>query len=878
MLTIAWRGIRYYPVRFLMSLVAVVLGISFVSGTFALRTALSDSFHDIVSTQYTADAYVRGPASEGGSSTTSIGSGTERASIPASLAGRIEKIPGVAWAQPALEGTGTLVGADGTAMRTTGAPTLFLNVSNHDVESGGAFSLARGRLPRDASEVVLEGSALQKSGLSVGDTTTVVMGRERPRTVRVVGELHSTSPMLGALIVGVDRATATRLFAPDGKVTSISVKADGSGSELDFTRSLAAGLGGGSTALEDGHGYRSGDVADAGGAKLDVFTRTAMAEETNEQIDQQVGFIGTFVLVFAVLALVIGAFIIANTFALLVRQRQRELAVLRAIGASPGQVFRQVVAQAAIVGVLGSALGIAGGMGLVDLIQSLLARAGMEMSPAPLTAQAVVASFVLGIGVSVLAVAVPARRAARIPPVAAMRDDPPPERSLRLRGILGAALTAAGVALVAFAVRQGDDGRELLAAGAGAALVGLLVVAPLLAPFAARVLGWPAARLVRPLGDMAEGNVARNPRRTASTAGALMIGMTLVAATAVLASSTQASVAAITGQSLTADFVLQGDRTSGQGMPAAAVRAVEDLPEVGSADTTFYGAATVDGESLGIAAVSPGTFADSIAMPTLEGDVAGVDRGEAVVQKTAAEDRDWHVGDTLTVRSATPGADGSTAQVHARIGAIVDDTSWLGVPVTVGQRQFERVVPESGRMSVSLLVSRAPGVSTDELRSALVSAVKPYYVVSVMDKDEFTSQTASQVQSMLATLYALLGLSIAIAVLGIVNTLALSVAERTREIGLLRAVGLGRLQLSTTIGLESVLISLFGALLGVGLGVGLGAALPSVFSSTGLTSLSIPWPELVGMLGLAVAAGLVAAVGPAIRASRIPVLTAIASE
>lgn len=556
--------------------------------------------------------------------------------------------------------------------------------------------------------------------------------------------------------------------------------------------------------------------------------------------------------------------------------------MLRAVGASPAQVFASILVQAAVVGVVGSAFGLFGGLALVEGIKAGLAAMGMELGGSvPVDTPTVVVSIVVGTVVSIIAAAVPARRAALVPPVEAMREEvTTTDSSLVPRSVMGGALLVAGAAAVAVATADPTRAEVgwWLGGGAAGVLIGALLLAPGLVRLVLGVLAWPFVILLRPMGMLARGNVTRQPRRTANTAGALMIGMALVGAASVIASSTQASVGDIVARQTDADLIV----TSATGsVPDGVAEAVADVPGVVDVFAVRYAPATVTGEdgaslgegpgrSLAVSIPAP-AFGTALLVDVVAGDVtAALDGGQAVVNRSFLADAE--VGDRIVVTGVTP--------VTLTVGAVVDGAIPRG-PVTVNQEVLDQIAPSTAQVIDSLFVTAGGDLSEEgltQLQDEVKAAVAPFIVVSVLTSEEFVSQLASQVDQVLAILYALLGLSIVIAVLGIVNTLALSVIERTREIGLLRAVGLGRLQLSVTIMVESVLTAVFGTAFGLVIGVALAATLPTIYADQGLSELAVPWGNLVGMLLVAVVVGVLAAVWPAVRASRLRVLDAISYE
>ncbi|MFI2753972.1 FtsX-like permease family protein [Cellulomonas sp. P22] len=853
---VALRGIRAHLVRFLLSLLAVALGVSFIAGTFSLRTMLSSTFTGIVDASMTADAYVRGADDAARATASGSTVGETRNRLPLSLADDLAKVDGVKEALPDVNGLIVLVGADGTAVQSTQAPSLGLVLYPNDP----SYEVIDGRAPEGPGEVALEMATLESSGLKIGDTTRVVISGEI-REVEITGEVDPGGPMAGATMVFVDPATARAEFAPDGMVETISIFGEEGVSEETLVANLST-------------------VTDAASVPAEAVTGTELREAGRADIEGQLGFISTFLLVFASISLFVGAFIIANTFSMSVRQRMREFALLRAVGASPLQVFASILLQAAVVGIIGSALGVAGGLGLVSGLRVMFESMGMSLgSDIPLDTSTVVISLVVGTVVSVAAAFVPARRAALVPPVEAMRDDvAQTDRSLRVRAISGTVLAGLGAAaVVVAAVRPESDAAEpLLACGAVGVVIGMLLLAPVIARATLGVLAVPFVALVRPVGRLARANVVRNPRRTANTAGALMIGMALVGGASVLAASTQVSLGSMIENEATADFIMEGGTSTA--IPEQALAEVRALPEVEAADPLYFGmflvgepGSTPDADSAtSVLGTDPATFERSLKVEEDEGDlVAALGSGQIALQSEYAESQGWGVGDELTFVG-----DAGTATLT--VGSVFTSHA-LGTSIAMPDDVFDELIPATKRVLANVFVTSAD-VPAAQVREALTTTLSPYIVVSVQDSDEFVASIADQVNQMLTVLYALLGLSIIIAVLGIVNTLALSVIERTREIGLLRAVGLGRLQLSGTVTIESVLTAVFGTVVGLGVGVALAAVVPRVYQDSGLTTLAIPWGSLVAMLVLAVVVGVLAALWPASRAARLPVLDAVSYE
>lgn len=850
---VALRGIRAHLVRFILSILAVSLGVAFVAGTFSLRTMMTSTFSGIVDSSMAGDAYVRGTEPVAGYTTTGT-TGETRNTVPTSLATQIAGVHGVAKAFAEISGPIVLVGKDGTAVQSTQAPSFGMALHPNDT----TVTVVAGRAPSGPNEIGLESATLESSKLTVGDQTKVVVAGVI-RSVRVTGEISKGAPMAGATIVFLDVPSATAAYAADGMVATIAVYANPGVNEADLVENLTPEL-----------------VRDKA-ARAEALTGDAMRAEARTDIESQLGFVLAFMLVFAGISLFVGAFIISNTFSMLVRQRTREFALLRAVGASPTQVFASILIQATVVGLLGSAIGIGGGLGLVSLLRVGFAQVGMDLSGStPLDAQTVVISLLLGTVVAVGAAAFPARRAALTAPIEAMREATAPERSLLARSIVGGILTATGAAGLVVAVLAPDDhGSAMVGVGAGLLILGTLLLAPFLVRHTLGVLAAVFVATVRPLGRLARGNVVRNPRRTANTASALMIGMALVGAASVLAASATASTRAIVDDGWSSDFSIQSATGN---VPIGALADTRTLASVNAVDVLTYGPAVTTGPGETASAENPlmvvglpvGAFGRSVKIDAVTGTLDTLAHGQIAVQKAIAADRGWHLGDEVTFPSRT-------GTIGARIGAIVD-TRLFRSPIIVSDVLFATIIEPAQTTVEDLLITAAPGVTAAELRADLTEVASPYVVLSVLDTEDFAGQLASQVNQILVILYALLGLSIIIAILGIVNTLALSVIERTREIGLMRAVGLGRLQLAGIITIESVLTAVFGTVIGVVLGVAVAAVMPTVFDGVGLTTLAIPWAELAGMLVLAVVVGVLAALWPASRAARLPVLDAVASD
>jgi putative ABC transport system permease protein len=846
MLRVTLRGVTGHVLRFLLTIASVTLGVALVAGTFVLTDSINNTFDSIVEQGGKGvDVQVRG--TETGRTPAGQGNQPIRRQLPLTLADTLRAVPGVQRVAPDIQGSAVLVGKNGTAVRNGGAPTLSFPFRPDDP----SLRLVQGRAPTGPGEVVLESSTLKLSGLRVGDRTKAVIGGA-PRDVTIVGEASFDAGLAGATVVTVDEQVARQAFAPDGKVPSFTVQATQGTSQAELRDRIAAVLPVGAQAV----------------------TGRAVIAESKQSIRDALGFINIFLLVFAAISVFVGSFIIYNTFSMLVAQRTRELALLRALGAQRRQVVGSVLGEAAIVGLLGGIVGIVVGLGLATLLKAFFGTFGLEISGGlPVLPHTIVWSLAVGLVVTLLAALLPALRASRIAPVAAMRDEVvTTPRGLRRRGIIGGVALVLGVVAVWAALAPADVGWGLFALGAALVVFGVLVAAPIAARPVVRVVTAPFVALSGTVGRIARENTLRMPRRTASTASALLIGLALVATVSVAAQSTKASVADLVDTQLKADYVLNGGQ---QPIPPTVSRTVSQLPQVAS--LAGIGIVPIDlsgsiGAINGIAADATG-LQDNVIVPTKSGSIDALSSGQVLVSDTFAKDHGLRLGQVLT------GAIGTLPRTELSIGGIFARSQVLNDPAIIVPRAlYERATPVAQQGDFLIYVKAKPGADVSQLRSTLVDTVKPYIVVSVQDGSEFTSDQASQINTLLLLIYALLALAVIIAVLGIVNTLALSIFERTREIGLLRAVGLTRGQLSRTITIEAVATALFGAVLGALLGLGLGVALQRGLRSQGLETLAIPWGTIIAVLVVAAVAGVVAAVLPAIRAVRLDVLKAIATE
>ena len=836
MLRATFRSLLARKLRLLLSATAIVLGVSFVAGALTLTDTLGKVFDNLFTdVSAKTSVVVRGTkVFEGGSH-----GDAQRLPVPVKLLTTLRSADGVAGATGDVSGYAALLDRKGKVVGTSGAPVLGVNFDANPATSG--FTLRAGRAPVGPTDVALDATTAKESSFAPGDTVTVLL-RSGRRTLTVSGVFGfgKNDNLAGAKIIAFGQAIAEEELGRPG--------------EYDVVR-LAAVRGVSDTALRD----RVRALLPRG---TEAVTGQESASETSKQIKDALGFFNVFLLVFAAVALFVGAFLIFNTFNILVAQRQRELALLRALGASRGQVTRSVLVEGLVVGLLASAIGLGAGVGVAAGLRALISSFGGALPSGPLivTTRTVIAAFAVGILVTLLASLLPARRASAVPPIAAMRDAAIPESSLRRSLVIGSVLLLLGVLLVA----KGLTGNlPLLGVGALLSFLGVAGLSPLLSRPASRLLGWPLARGVP--GRLGQLNAMRNPRRTASTAAALMIGLALVSAVSVLGASTKASVVKIVEGAVGADLVVQ-QKGFARGFSPTVTQSVRSAPGVARVDVLRFEQAKVGKAVTFVTAVPAESIGRTITLTRKAGDLS-LSPGTLLLSDKEAKDRALRPGDSVQVTFGR----GSTQTL--RVAGTYLANQLVG-PYLLDQFASQQF---TNRLDSVLLVEARKGVSAEQVRASVDRVVAAEPTVEVLNRAEFTKSTTSQIDTVTTIITILLGLSILIAVLGIVNTLALAVIERTHELGLLRAVGLSRRQTRRMVTVEAVIVSVFGALLGIGVGSVFGIAFQRALADQGIDQLSFPAGRLVVFVVVAGLAGVLAALLPARRAARLDVLRAIAT-
>jgi putative ABC transport system permease protein len=827
--------------RLLTTVVAVALGVAFLAGTLLLGDTMRANFNTLFrQADAGTDVVVR--------SATAITTGPDgkRANIDAALLPRLRAVPGVADAQPYLEGFGRLLGRNGNPIGGNGPPTQAANWVTDPALN--PYHLVAGRAPQADDDVVINRGAAAAGHLSLGSVTTLLT--PQPLRVRVVG----IAKFGNANGFGSGTFAGLTLHAAQQHLTT----------KPDQVRQILVAAAPGVTPEE-----LIGRLAPTLPPGVQAITGTQLADESIADINNGfLGFLRTGLTVFAVIALLVAALSIYNTFAILVAQRARESALLRAVGASRGQILRSALAETLVVGVVGSVVGWAGGIGIAALLKGVFDGFGFALPAGGLVFRTSSALLAVGVGVlaTVLAGLVPAVRASRVPPVAALRAvavEPPGLGARRL--VLGALI---GVAGIVAAVAGANSGSTPLA-GLGALLLvaGMIVLGPFAARLATTTLGRPVAAARGVAGALAAQNARRNPRRTAATATALMIGVAVVALFTVIGASLKASAGAGIDRTLRADLVVDtpgyGGASGNAGLSPQLAAALGRLRGVQEASPISVGNVLLDGASERVSVVDPGTVGAVLDLGIRHGRL-----GTFAVSSSAAADHGWRVGTVLPITYP----DGSTARVP--VSAIYANTALTGDYLL----DSTAWMPHAPQVLVGQVLLRVDAADLPSVQTAARAVIGPYGTARVQDRAEYRASATGGVNTILGLIYVMLALAIVIALMGIANTLSLAVHERTRELGLLRAVGQTRRQVRAMVRWESVITAVFGTVGGMLLGAFLGWAVVDASSSSALSEFAMPTMQLVIFLVAGGLAGVLAGIRPARRASRQPILAALATE
>lgn len=850
MIKVALKGIRAHVGRVLTTAVAVLLGVAFVAGTLVLSDTILRVFNDLFAdVNDGTDAVVRAQSQINDNFGNEV-----RGRIDADLLPLVLGTDGVAAAEGQVQGFAQFVDDEGEAIGNPGQGAPTFGFSWAETPELNPFRLVEGDRPRGANEVATDRATAAEGDFAVGDTVEVLT-LEGPAEYTLSGivTFGTADSPAGASVALFDLPTAQALVAEEGKFDGIYVVADEGVDQATIVERLDRAVGG-----EQG---------------VEVLSGEELTEETQNQIAEQLSFFTTFLLVFAIIALVVGAFVIHNTFGILVAQRSRELALLRAIGAGRSQVIGSVLIEALIVGVVGSALGLVAGIGLAGVLRAMLNGFGLDIPTAALvvTPGTIVVSILLGLVVTAFAAVFPAFRASRIPPVAAMRAvDVDHSGQSRLRLLIGLLIAALGtLALILGLFGDTEEPLVLVGLGAGAVFLGVTVLGPVIAPPVTRAIGAPLTRFRGMTGRLATQNTLRNPKRTANTAAALMIGVGLVGLITIVAASVTRSIDEIIDEAFTGDFVVDSGTFGFGGLSPDLTAALNETPEVEAATGIRFGVAHVDGAGNAILGVDPATAFDIVDVGVLEGSPQDLDEDGIAVHVDQAHEQGLALGDPLDVFFA------ETGNQTLEVALIYKDEEIAG-RYMLGLPAFETNFAD--QLDFQVYVIADPDVDPEVAREAVEEAAAPFANANVQDLTEFKQSQTDQINQFVVIVYVLLALAVIIALFGIGNTLALSIIERTRELGLLRAVGMTRKQLRSTVRWEAVLTSVFGTMLGLAIGLFFGWAIVEALKDEGLTAFVVPVGSLTVIVLIAALAGVLAAILPARRAARLNILEAIAEE
>ncbi|MFI7576803.1 ABC transporter permease [Micromonospora sp. NPDC049497] len=837
--------------RLILSGLAVVLGVMFVSGAFVLTDTLGRSF-DAVFAEGTSEIDVN-VAAKPKVALSEVQGEQVAAPVPATTVDRVKQVPGVTDAVGVVAADGArLIGSNGKVVTSFGPPQLGENWTGES----DLLRLREGRAPQADDEIVINKALATAAKVQVGQQVgvlTAVESKARPFTlVGVVGYSGDRDSIGGLNEVFFTTPVAQQLMLgqPDTFSSITVTAADGVTPE----------------ALRD-------DVAAALGGEYEVKTGEQLAADSAASLKEGLTFFNRILLGFAAVALLVGTFLILNTFSIIVAQRTRELALMRAIGASGRQVIGSVVLEAVVVGLIASVLGLAAGIGIGALLAWVFGNVagGLDLAGVAVPPAAVIGAFAVGLVITVVAALLPALRAARIPPIAAMQDVATPDRPLTKVTVAGGIVTGIGAVLLFLGLsgNAGDNTLATILGGVLFAFIGVALLTPLISRPVVSLLGALFAWSVP--GKLGRLNSGRNPRRTAITAAALMVGIALVTGVTVILDSAKGSFGKLAETGVKAELVIAGVQ-SGPRPPSFDPGVLEKaaaLPGVRLVDGEYGDLAIVGGEQTWVSASSDVAAQGQIfGTEVVAGDVSRVGPGQMLVSSDVATERGLSVGSTVPVQL-------TRGEQRTYTVSGIYKSSELNNPVVLPEEAAKDfAVPQP----IQAFLQLDPGSQVADVQPQVEALLADSPEVSVADRDAFVEQQTSQLDGLLRMIQILLALAIVIAVLGIVNTLALSVLERTRELGLLRAIGLRRAQTMRMITVEAVVISVFGALLGLAVGTGLGAAVVEALRDEGITDLVLPWGQMLIMLGLAAIVGVVAAVLPAVRAARINVLGAIAHD
>lgn len=848
---IARKSIRARFGRLIAIAIAIIVGVSFVVGSFVLADSLRATFNNLF-TQVSANVDLQARSSVAFEQ----GSGSqEREPIPGSLVQEVAAVEGVAAVEPLLLRYAQLIDQDGEAISAQGAPT-YGTAWTGDASLSGLTIKGEGVPSSGPGEVAIDKATADREDFAVGDTISVVtdVGTDQYTITALVG-LGDSDGFAGATLAAWDPATAATALGAGDTLDGVDVAVAEGQNVADVQNRIELVLPPGT----------------------EVVTRDVLIAEGEADVGVFIDAFGTGLLIFAFVTAFVSAFLINNVFQITIGQRLRELALMRAVGASGTQVRRMIYVEALIMSVIATILGIVGGIFVARGIVSIFNSAGVGFPEADiiLLVRTVVVAFLVGVGITMLSVIVPARRAAKIPPVAALRPELGFDAMRARRLVIGAAVTLIGAAMFVAGLFAGLDGAiPMITLVGGGGLLTFLGVASLSSTVAkpvTKMIGWPVAKVLGATGVLARENAGRSPRRTSATAAALMIGVSLVSAAAVFSASLRSSLNATLERGVQADLLVLPSEQGAQGLPPNVVQTLEELPEVGAVTPIRGTAALIDGDQQAVGAADPVALEQLINLDLSEGSYEAVADGGVLVYRDEAVDLGLGVGDTVPITFQ------SGEQRDLTVAGIYNDDSLVGGSWLVSLDTLADVTT-APPTDFFIPLQFADGVDTTSGRAEIEAALAPFPQAEVQSNAEFRDEVEGQVDQLLVVITVLLGFAIIIAVLGISITLALGVVERTREIGLMRAVGMNKRQTRRSVRWESIIVSTFGAIVGIVVGTLIGIALSLAVPDNIIDRLAFNPTIVIAILVGAVVAGLVAALYPSYKASNMNILEAIATE
>ena len=894
MFRIALKSILGRKARLVLTSLAVILGSAFLSGTSVFSATLNRTFDDLFSDVFkNVDAYVRS------SQVIEADFGQEeRQRIPVALVDTVKKVPGVSDAAPDIQAFARIIGSDGKPLGADGnGPPTFGGI--YTKYEGALWTIQEGKAPVNGFEAAIDEASAKAGKLKVGDKVKIVAqsGSRQFKLVGIASYGDVRSPG-GATFALFDPTTASEFLTKPGFIDDILVTGDGSLSDTELSQAITAAI--------------------PSDQKVETLTGDEITKETQDQIGQFINIIGTFLTIFGFIALIVGGFVINNVFSISAAQRQRENALLRALGASKKQITGTILIESAFVGVLGSLLGFFMGIGFAKLLQVGLPKLGFELPSGGLIVNqnAFLLSFITGVVVTIISGLLPAFRASRVPPLAAMREtaievnyhriditaliqlipalmiakvlevltvpqltvlyiiaafivvriiwNKTVKRNVSIRRLIPVALSVVISLATLIAVLNGASS-NLLGATVGFTFLAVIIAGPYIALPTALFIGRPIAAARGITGTMARQNSARNPIRTARTASPVLIGVALITSVSALAASISGKIDTVFADQFNGDYVVNTDNRGFGGLSPSLATDLAKLPEVDQATGIGLVTAKLDGKGQYITTISPDTIDGIWNLGLINAKYSDLTTSGIFISQKKAEKRGWKKGVVLNAEFA----DGTTRPLtivgfydHNEIGDYIVSKELLANTTVVS-------------FDVGVYIATKEGVSASQASKALTAAVKKYGQGELLSKSDYIKKQSGSVTQFLSVIYALLALSLLIAALGVVITLLLSVFERQRELGLLRAVGMTQSQVRTTVRWETVITALLGVFLGVVLGIGLGWVIVYVLKDQGLDTFELPISTVLKIMVMSFLVALVAAIYPAWRATKVDILSAL---